>query len=361
MNHYFEVTAIAAEKDRLTQYGKDNGVNTFYVDLTREITPVKDLKAVWKLYRYFRKEKPEIVHTHTPKAGIVGMCAAWLARVPLRLHTVAGLPLMETTGLKRKLLNFVEKTTYKFATRVYPNSRGLKQIILNEGFAKESELKILGRGSSNGIDTSYFNPEKYSEDYKKEFREKLEIPSDAIVFIFIGRLVSEKGINELVAAFQKLYAEDSFVRLLLVGPFETELDPLTPSTMETIKAHSAIISVGYQQDVRPFLSIADVLAFPSYREGFPNVVMQAGAMNLGSIVTDINGCNEIIITDKNGLIIPPKDEQALFKAMKTLTLNRELRTKFQRKSRQMICENYDRKEFWNCLLDEYRNLEQSLR
>ncbi|MGB8704910.1 MAG: glycosyltransferase, partial [Gillisia sp.] len=183
MNHYFEVTAIAAEKDRLTQYGKDIGVNTFYVDLTREITPVKDLKAVWKLYRYFRKEKPEIVHTHTPKAGIVGMCAAWLARVPLRLHTVAGLPLMETTGLKRKLLNFVEKTTYKFATRVYPNSRGLKQIILNEGFAKESELKILGRGSSNGIDTSYFNPEKFSEDYKKEFREKLEIPSNAVVFI----------------------------------------------------------------------------------------------------------------------------------------------------------------------------------
>ena len=360
MGRYYKVTAVAAEKERLEKYGRDNKVNTFYVELTREITPLKDIKAVWKLYSYFRREKPEIVHTHTPKAGIVGMFAAWLAQVPIRLHTVAGLPLMETTGIKRKILNFVEKATYSFATRVYPNSKGLYEIIIKEGFAKGAQLKILGQGSSNGIDTSYFDPEKYSEEFKRNFRKELNIPSQSLVFIFIGRLVSEKGINELVLAFEELYEKNNTIRLLLVGPFETDLDPLKSATIEIIKNHPGIIAVGYQQDVRPYLAVSDILAFPSYREGFPNVVMQAGAMKLGAIVTDINGCNEIIFHNKNGLIIPPKNSQALYDAMKSLVLNKDLRIKFQENSRKIICENYNREEFWNCLLKEYHELEQSI-
>lgn len=360
MNQFYEVTAISAEQERLEKYGNDNGVNTYWVNLTREITPVKDMMALFRMYRFFKKEKPLIVHTHTPKAGIVGMMAAKMAGVPIRLHTVAGLPLMETTGLKRKLLNWVEKLTYSYATKVYPNSRGMKEIILEEGFCEESKLKVLGKGSSNGIDTEYFDPHKYSREDSTSMRKELNIPVNDIVFIFIGRLVREKGINELVSAFQRLKEEHNNISLLLVGPFEEDLDPLTPDSMKLIKENSKIFTTGYQQDVRPYLALSDVLAFPSYREGFPNVVMQAGAMNLPSIVTDINGCNEIIVEGLNGVIIPVKDEGALLTSMELMLENKNYRKRLAGNSREQICKFYDRHEFWEVLLREYKKLESEI-
>lgn len=354
MNDYFEVTAIAAEKERLHRYGRDNGVGTFHLEMTREITPGQDLKALFKLYQYFRKNKPEIVHTHTPKAGIVGMMAAKMAGVPVRLHTVAGMPLMETTGAKRKILEQVERLTYSLATKVYPNSEGLKKVILNHNFTKPGKLKVLGEGSSNGIDTSYFNPADFKAEQKKEIRQSLNIPLNDLVFIFVGRLVKDKGINELVQAFKKLASDISNLSLLLVGPFEQELDPITEENLTEIKAHLKIFTTGYQVDVRPYFAAADVLVFPSYREGFPNVVMQAGAMGLPSIVTDINGCNEIVRENENGLIIPVKDQEALLLAMKELATNVELRQKLAANSRSVITTKYERKVFWDLLLEEYR-------
>ncbi|MCM4158759.1 glycosyltransferase family 4 protein [Antarcticibacterium flavum] len=361
MSEFYEVTAVAAEKERLEKYGRENGVKTFWVEMTRAITPAKDMKAVWKLYKFFKKEKPLIVHTHTPKAGITGMLAAKMAGVPIRLHTVAGLPLLETTGTKRKILDAVEKLTYKLATRIYPNSAGLKEIILAEGYTREEKLKILGRGSSNGIDTAYFNPESYPSGQNVDFKTKTGIPQEDLVFIFIGRLVSEKGINELVAAFKKLQLAHSNISLLLVGPLEEDLDPLKPATLEEIEKNPKIFTTGYQQDVRPYLAISNVLAFPSYREGFPNVVMQAGAMGLPAIVSDINGCNEIIKQDKNGIIIPVKDQEALYYAMKSL-INDEIRRKsLSAGARDEICSKYDRKEFWKILKEEYELLEVSVK
>ncbi len=356
MNQFYEVTAVSAEKERLERYGIDNDVKTFWVEMTRAITPLKDLEAVWKLYGYLKREKPLIVHTHTPKAGIIGMLAAKMAGVPIRLHTVAGLPLMETTGSKRKVLNTVEKITYKLATRIYPNSIGLKEIILKEGFAAEEKLKVLGKGSSNGIDTDYFDPEIFTETTRAQFKKKLGLPKDDIVFIFIGRLVSEKGLNELVAAFDDLQKIYSGISLLLVGPFEQELDPLTPYSLEKIKEHQKIVTTGYQQDVRPYLSISNVLSFPSYREGFPNVVMQAGAMGIPCIVSDINGCNEIIKEGENGLIIPVKDQNAIHNAMESLIKDPEMREMLAASAREEICNNYNRQVLWKLLKEEYEDL-----
>lgn len=357
MNSHYEVIAIAAEKERLEKYGRDNSVKTFWVNMTRKITPLEDLKAVLKLYRYFITEKPLIVHTHTPKAGIVGMFAAKLAGVPIRLHTVAGLPLLETTGTKRKILNFVEKLTYSLATKIYPNSFGLKKIILNQKFTSNKKLKILGKGSSNGIDTKYFDPMLYSEKDNDTLRKELSINRNELVYIFIGRIVSEKGINELITAFKKLYEVIPDVKLLLVGPFESDLDPIDDSNLEIIKSHNAIISVGYQEDVRPYLAISDILTFPSYREGFPNVVMQAGAMNLPSIVTDINGCNEIIENNINGIIIPVKNSISLYDAMSQLQNDPILLESLKKNARVHITANYEREQFWNLLLAEYKDLE----
>ena len=360
MNDNYEVIAVSAEQERLGQYGKDNKVRTFWVEMTREITPFKDIRAVMKLCHFLRKEKPLIVHTHTPKAGIVGMLAAKMAGVPIRLHTVAGMPLMETTGVKRKILNAVEKLTYSLATRVYSNSHGLKKIILAEGFAEEEKLKVLGRGSSNGIDTQYFDPTMFSEDQKRQQRAELGIPEEDMVYIFVGRLVKEKGINELVAAFSKLNELHEQTSLLLVGPYEQDLDPLSTPTLEEIDRNPKIFTTGFQTDVRPFFSISDVLSFPSYREGFPNVVMQAGAMNLPCIVSDINGCNEIITEGSNGVIIPVKDEKQLLKAMKLMTEKPDHRLELKENSREEICRFYERKEFWGVLLREYKKLESEI-
>jgi glycosyltransferase involved in cell wall biosynthesis len=359
MKAYFEVVAISAEKETLEAYGKREGVRVFPLALTRKITPITDLKAVYRLYRFLKKEKPAIVHTHTPKAGIVGMMAAWLAGVPHRLHTVAGLPLMEATDAKRKVLDIVEKLTYRFATKVYPNSKGLYDFILAEKFTEPSKLSIIGNGSSNGIDTAYFDPSQYADGEKNSIRQELGIPQNHFTFVFVGRLVKDKGINELVAAFLNLSTSEKNISLILVGPFEDDLDPLHPETLKNIKNNPNIHSVGFKKDVRPYFLASDALAFPSYREGFPNVVMQAGAMDLPSIVTDINGCNEIIAQGKNGLIIPPKNETALFEAMKKMVNDPKEFAQLKISARQTIVENYDRKELWEALLAEYRQLETS--
>jgi glycosyltransferase involved in cell wall biosynthesis len=360
MKENYLVTAISADKERLLTFGEEEGVSTFHLELTRKITPIKDVIAVLKLYIYLKKEKPQIVHTHTPKAGMVGMLASYLAKVPNRLHTVAGLPLLESKGFKRKVLNFVEKITYSCATKVYPNSFGLKAIIIEAQFCKVSKLKVLANGSSNGIDTSTFNPANFSKEQNKILRKELALAEEDVVFIFVGRLVGDKGINELVAAFDTLTKRFQNIKLLLVGAFESDLDPLNNQTLKMIDGNSAILSAGFQQDVRPYFAIADALVFPSYREGFPNVVLQAGAMGLPSIVSDINGCNEIIKEEENGLIISVKDSEAIYKAMKRVLEDSVLKNKLQNNARNMITELYEQKVVWNALLKEYKSLEKNV-
>lgn len=356
MNRYFEVIGISSQGSRLHDVEENEGVNTYGVNMTRRITPLKDIIALWKLYKILKKEKPQIVHTHTPKAGTIGMLAAYLAKTPFRLHTVAGLPLMEAKGMKRLILNCVEKITYSCATHIYPNSKGLQKFILDEDFCKSDKMKVIGKGSSNGIDTNFFSKKSVSLDSLSQLRDKFKLTQKHTIFCFIGRLVGDKGINELVAAFRRIYEIDEYSRLLLVGPFERELDHLLIKTEEDIQNHPGIIWVGWQEDVRPFLELSNIFTFPSYREGFPNVLMQAGAMNLPCIATDINGCNEIIEEGLNGIIIPPKNDEALFKAMQNLLLDKEERNKLTLNARQIIVNRYERQFVWDELLIEYENL-----
>ena len=360
----FDVKGVSSEGEELREVHENEGIAVEAITMSRKITPFQDLKSLWEMWNFLRKEKPQIVHTHTPKAGIIGMLAARLAGVPHRLHTVAGLPLMEATGVKRKILNFVEKLTYSSATRVYPNSKGLYDFILQNNFTQSNKLKIIANGSSNGIDTAFFSPDQVTELERVTLREKLNIQPDNFVFVFVGRIVSDKGINELIKAFSELQAaennEPAGIKLLLVGGLENDLDPLNPETLAEINQNKDIISVGFQQDVRSFFAIADALVFPSYREGFPNVVMQAGAMGLPSIVSDINGCNEIIVEGENGLIIPPKNVEKLKEKMLTLAKDKNLYTKLKGNSRRMIENRYEQSVVWNALLEEYEGLLQSV-
>jgi glycosyltransferase involved in cell wall biosynthesis len=300
------------------------------------------------------------VHTHTPKAGTIGMIAAKMANVPLRLHTVAGLPLLEEVGFKRGLLNLVEKLTYYCATNIYPNSFVLSEIIKQNKFCSSNKLKVIANGSSNGINTEYFNPNLFSNNDIIELKSKLNIKSNDFVFIYVGRLVSHKGINELVKAFVYLQNINIISKLLLVGDYETKLDPLEYDTIKIIENDPNIISVGYQKDVRPFFAISNCLVFPSYREGFPNVVMQAAAMGLPCIVSNINGCNEIIQEGLNGVIIPLKDVKSIAEKMKKISQDTFFYKKIRKESRKIIIEKYEQLLVWKTLLLEYQNLMKAI-
>ncbi len=363
MNQFYNVTAISADKNELKKVAENLGISYFHVEMSRKITPFKDLKSVWEMYKFLKKEKPEIVHTHTPKAGLVGMLASRFVGVRNRLHTVAGLPLMEEKGLKRIILILVEKLTYACATNIYPNSNGLKDFILQKKLTNTKKIKVIGNGSSNGIDLQYFNPGIFSEKEKEDLRKEIKISPDDFVFIFVGRLVKDKGINELVSVFSTLESKikdhsestSKKIKLLLVGALEHDLDPLLPKTLDLIQKNKNIISVGFQSDVRPYFTISDVLVFPSYREGFPNVVLQSLAMEIPAIVTDINGCNEIITDNYNGLIVKPGNEESLENAMCKFIKDETLQRFLKKNSRKSIIK-FGQTEVWEALLQEYQNL-----
>jgi glycosyltransferase involved in cell wall biosynthesis len=350
-NNGFDVIGVSSGGKSLYEVKQNEGIEVFEIEMSRKITPIKDLKSLLNLYKLIKKEKPTIVHSHTPKAGIIAMLAAKIANVPIRLHTVAGLPLMETKGLKRKLLIFVEKVTYACATKVYPNSHALATFIIQKKIVCQSKVKVLANGSSNGIDTDYFKQEIIDSNNIKKLKELFGICGRDFVFVFVGRLVADKGINELIQAFIKL--DDENLKLLLVGDYEHELDPLLESTHFEINNNSKIISVGYQSDIRPYLCISSCLVFPSYREGFPNVVMQSGAMGLPSIVTNINGCNEIIEEGFNGTIIPVKDAEALHNAMSKMIKHPDRCLTMAKNARNKITSNYNQQLVWQALLTEY--------
>jgi glycosyltransferase involved in cell wall biosynthesis len=350
----FNVLGISSSGSELDEVAQNEKISVCAVEMTRTISPLNDFKSFWKFYKLCRLEHPTIVHSHTPKAGIVSMLAAKLAGVPIRLHTVAGLPLMETTGRKRRLLDFVEKLTYICATKVYPNSKGLYDFILENNFTEKKKIKVIANGSSNGIDTNYFSIKAITKEQIITLKSGLGINENDFVYVFVGRLVGDKGINELVKAFSQLKANNT--KLLLVGSFELELDPLQSQTLEAIDNNPSIISVGFQKDVRPYFAISNCLVFPSYREGFPNVVMQAGAMGLPSIVTNINGCNEIIIERKNGIIIPVKNVEAIVESMQKMYIDNDFYYQLKQNARFMIQSRYEQSVVWNALLDEYNLL-----
>ena len=355
---HYNITFVAANVQKLEAVAEHQGVDHFPLEMTRKITPLQDLFCLIRLYHFLRKEKPLIVHTHTPKAGIVGMLASRLAGVPIRLHTIAGLPLMDARGLKRSLLLAIEKLTYYCATKVYPNSKGLLSFVLEKRLAPKEKLKIIGKGSSNGIDTDYFSKKQITESQIKILRKSLDLNSNDFIYSFVGRLVGDKGINELVNAFCEVNKAIPSSKLLLVGPYESALDQLSNQTQKIINSHTKIITTGFQEDIRPYLAASNVFVFPSYREGFPNVVLQAVAMEVPCIVSDINGCNEIIQDEVSGAIVPPKQVTPLVKKMQEFYQNKNLCNTYAQKAKQYVQTHFERHQFWTYLLEEYKRQEQ---
>lgn len=352
LNNYFEIIAVSGEDENLRNIRERERIATISVSMERQISPVKDFNACIKLYKVFKKEKPKIVHSITPKAGLLCMCAAYFARVPVRIHTFTGLIFPSKTGIMRFVLSSLDKLLCAFATNIYPEGKGVKQELINNKITKK-HLKVLANGSIKGINIDYFNSNDFNAVNNKKLKAELNINEEDFVFVYIGRLVRDKGINELIVAFRTLQSEYSKVKLLLAGSFEDDLDPLKPETIRIMQEHPDIISLGYKEDVRAYYAIANALVFPSYREGFPNVVLEAGAMGLPCIVTDISGCNEIISNDENGIIIPAKNINHLTEAMKKFVSNKNFVKKLSANARTRIIEKFDQHLIWQALLQEY--------
>lgn len=359
LNSYYNVLGVSGKGLNLDEVAKREGITVHSIEMQRKIAPLKDLVSLVRLYFYFRKERPFIVHSITPKAGLLSMIAGKLAGVPIRIHTFTGLIFPSKSGFFQKILIVMDRLLCLCATNVYPEGQGVSEDLVKYRITKKP-LKVIGNGNVNGIDTEYFDPGLYTLEDKIKLRKKIGVFENDFVFIFVGRLVKDKGINELVTAFLKLEVNFKEVKLVLVGPFENDLDPLNTETISAIEESDAIVTVGFQQDVRPYFAMADTLVFPSYREGFPNVVMQAGAMELPSIVTDINGSNEIITENENGMIIPVKDVDAIYNSMKKIVTNTEYRNKLAHNARFNIVSKYEQQLVWNALLEEYKNLEKDV-
>ncbi|HSF55057.1 MAG TPA: glycosyltransferase family 4 protein [Algoriphagus sp.] len=351
----WEVIMVSAEGREVDQAIKNEGVQHEVIPFTRKITPIHDLKCIWQLFQLFKREKPDIVHTHTPKAGLLGMIAANMAGVKIRIHTLAGIPAMAAEGSKKNLLETVEKWTYSNATEVWPNSEGLRKFVIQNGLCPENKLRIIGKGSSNGVDLEKFNRESLKENHLVAATMRIMPGEDEFIILSVGRLVKDKGIEELVSAFLNSKIVNRS-KLVLLGAFEQDLDPLSPETIQTIQDHPRIIQIDWSDHVAHYLALADVLVHPSHREGFPNVLLEAGAMQVPVICSDIIGNSDIITQQKTGLIFPVKDASVLKEALEFAFIKREKMAYYAANLFLEVAENYDRRIIQKEIFSNYQRL-----
>lgn len=349
LSEKYEVVALSSPGEEMQAIAEREGVRTIEVPMERHISPWKDIVALYRLIQVFRQEQPTMVHSMTPKAGLLCMVAAWLTRVPVRVHTFTGLVFPTSKGIQRKLLMLTDAITCRCATYVIPEGEGVKKDLLDYGITNKP-LRVLGFGNVMGVDMNYFSR-------RPEVMEKARLLRDdsCFTFLFVGRIVRDKGINELCEAFDKLSHEKVPVRLLLVGPREDNLDPVSEHSIEIMTSNPTITYVGgkFGEELLAYYAAADCFVFPSYREGFPNTVLEAGAMGLPSIVTDINGSREIIVDNENGYIIPPRDSESLLAAMQRIMNDHRRRSYMASHARNMIGCRFEQGFVRQCLFEFY--------
>lgn len=335
----YEVVAVSSPDEELASLGEREGVRTEGVRMSRRIAPLSDLRALRRLVRLFRRERPQMVHSITPKAGLLSMLAARIADVPVRVHTFTGLVFPTVSGWRRGLLMLTDKITCRCATHVIAEGEGVRNDLLQYGIT-EGEVEILGYGNVRGVDLDYYDRTAETEAEAERIKMAIGAVPSTFTFVFAGRLVRDKGVEELVEAFCRLSDEGFDIRLLLVGGEECD-DPVSESAKEQMAGRPNIVRAGWQSDVRPYYAASDALVLPSYREGFPNVVLEAGAMGLPSIVTDINGSREIIAEGLNGTVVPAGNAEALYEAMRDMLVCPDDVKAMGGRARAMVAERYE--------------------
>ena len=352
----FELIAISSPGTSLQKIHINENVKIYEVKIERRLSVLNDIIAVFKLYKIFKDNRPFIVHSHTPKAGLVSMLASFLARVPNRIHTFTGLIFPYKRGLYKLVLIFVDKTICFFANKIIPEGLGVKNDLIKYRITRKP-LQIIENGNINGIDSVFFNPLIFDNFKKNNLKEKLNINPKDFVYIFIGRLVKDKGIDDLIFVFEKIQKEHNDVKLILVGEFENKLDPLLQKTLKSINNNSSILHLGFQHDVRPYLAVSNLLVFPSYREGFPNVPLQAAAMSLPLLLSNISGCNEIVEENVNGLLFEPGHIDDLQSKMIWFKTNPDLTNILKNNARASVIKKFDQKNIWDSMINVYNQLD----
>ena len=351
----WDVHCISSPGPLLESFGEQQGVPVYGVPMARSITPFKDLAALMRLWLTIHRLKPDVVHSHTPKGGLLGTLAAFLSRVPNRMYHLRGLPMITASGFKRRLLQASERTTCALAHQVIGVGPSIRRAALAEGLCSSEKIKVLARGSGQGVDLSgRFNAENAKRSGAR-LRRELEIPSDALVIGFVGRLVGDKGIGELARAWQSLRAQFENAYLLLVGPEENR-DAVPESVLGPLRSDERVRLTGYVDSMNGYYAAMDIVAFPSYREGFPNVPLEAAAMGLPIVVSNIPGCLEAVIADETALVVPARDADALREALARYLTHGPLRSRHGEAGRRFVAENFSEDMITEAILREYELL-----
>jgi glycosyltransferase involved in cell wall biosynthesis len=351
-----QIHALSSPGAELDTFAERERVGVSAVAMPRRITPFRDLLAVLRILREMRRIRPAIVHAHTPKGGLLGMIAATAHRVPVRIYHMRGLPLMGATGLKRRLLWSTEWLACRLAHQVYCVSRSVRREAVEAGICPPEKITVLLGGSGNGVDAAgRFDPDAQGEAVRAEARARLGIPPDAVVIGFVGRIVRDKGVMELAEAWRQLRERYPHLHLLLVGPFEPQ-DPVPAGTERLLREDSRVHLAGMDWNTPPLYAAMDLVALPTYREGFPNVPLEAAAMRLPVVATRIPGCVDALADGVTGLLVPPRDATALRDALARYLDDPELRLLHGAAGRERVLQEFRQEAIWAALHAEYRRL-----
>ena len=326
------------------------GVRVSRIKMAQGINPLRDLLSLMKMIGLLFRVRPDIAHSYTPKAGLITMLAALICRVPIRIHTFTGLIFPTQSGLKRRTLVWIDRLICACSTHVVPESEGVKNDLVVYSITNK-RLEKIGYGNIAGVDTiHYARLATHVADHAAQLRARTGLKDHSFVFVFVGRLNRDKGVKELVSAFDALENEP---HLILVGAVD-HTAPVDAATLDAIERNPRIHKLGFQTDIRPALAASDVLVLPSYREGFPNAVLQAGAMELPVIATDISGSNEVIEPGFNGWIVPPRETPSLECAMnEAMNKSKGELEAMGKRGRARIKERFEREDHWNRMLEFY--------
>ncbi|MGD0015523.1 MAG: sugar transferase [Bryobacteraceae bacterium] len=354
--HDFETAAISSPGQKLDEFHAWAGVPVHAVEMKRQISPLSDLPALFGLWQLIRRRRPAIVHAHTPKAGLLGMLAAWLALVKVRVYTIHGLPLMTRTGWQFHVLRLAETLACRLATSVYCVSHSVRRVVLDLGICPEAKVRTLGYGSCSGVNLDRFDPAACGPADRARVRARYGIPEDALLLGFIGRIVRDKGIRELAAAWQRLRAEFPNLHLLCCGEFEPQ-DPVPAEVRECLQSDPRVhFSDGFVADMPPVYAALDVCVLPTYREGLPTVALECAAMEVPLVATRVPGCTDAIRDGVTGLLVEAQSADALSRAIARLLRDPRLGKELGRAAREFVRARFSEEIVFARLLDEYRRL-----